>query len=133
MSAVETVKQFLEAFGKGDLETAFSMCSEDMHLDWPVDPRLAMHAGASNGKAEFRRRVGELLDAYVYRSFTLVQVFGDDRNVAVRTEIGMTSRRTGREILMRTAEFWTVEDGLITGLIECYDTALAIEAHKPAA
>ncbi|TIV90203.1 MAG: nuclear transport factor 2 family protein, partial [Mesorhizobium sp.] len=39
--------------------------------------------------------------------------------------IHMTRRTTGEELIMRTANFWTVRDGEIIEMVEYYDTALA--------
>ncbi|RUW78234.1 nuclear transport factor 2 family protein, partial [Mesorhizobium sp. M2A.F.Ca.ET.067.02.1.1] len=79
----------------------------------------------AHGKQEFLSRLLALDDDFEYRHFVPVEIIDGGDKVAAQVEIHMTRRTTGEELIMRTANFWTVRDGEIIEMVEYYDTALA--------
>jgi uncharacterized protein len=127
MSAVDIVRKIYEAYARGDLEGSLAYCSDDVCLTLVGEPRLNAFAGRWSNKADFRQRLVELQETYEYRSFTPIEIFGDDNKAAAQTVIELTRRDNGNRFTLRCADVWTVRDGVATELIEYYDTALLAE------
>ncbi|TGS18763.1 nuclear transport factor 2 family protein [Mesorhizobium sp. M2E.F.Ca.ET.209.01.1.1] len=125
MRAVEIVSNLYKAYADRDIEGALSQCAEDVVFRWIADPRQSRHAGTAHGKQEFLSRLLALDDDFEYRHFVPVEIIDGGDKVAAQVEIHMTRRTTGEELIMRTANFWTVRDGEIIEMVEYYDTALA--------
>lgn len=62
---------------------------------------------------------------FEYRSFRPVDFIHSGDRIAAQVEIHLTRRTNGQELVMRTADFWTVRDGKVVEMVEYYDTALA--------
>ncbi|RUX33829.1 nuclear transport factor 2 family protein [Mesorhizobium sp. M2A.F.Ca.ET.042.01.1.1] len=125
MRAVDIVSNLYKAYADRDIEGALSQCAEDVVFRWIADPRQSRHAGTAHGKQEFLSRLLALDDDFEYRHFVPVEIIDGGDKVAAQVEIHMTRRTTGEELIMRTANFWTVRDGEIIEMVEYYDTALA--------
>ncbi|TIU83351.1 MAG: nuclear transport factor 2 family protein [Mesorhizobium sp.] len=125
MRAVDIVSNLYKAYADRDIEGALSRCAEDVVFRWIADPRQSRHAGTAHGKQEFLSRLLALDDDFEYRHFVPVEIIDGGDKVAAQVEIHMTRRTTGEELIMRTANFWTVRDGEIIEMVEYYDTALA--------
>ncbi|TIR14621.1 MAG: nuclear transport factor 2 family protein [Mesorhizobium sp.] len=125
MRAVEIVSNLYKAYADRDIEGALAQCAEDVVFRWIADPRQSRHAGTAHGKQEFLSRLLALDDDFEYRHFVPVEIIDGGDKVAAQVEIHMTRRTTGEELIMRTANFWTVRDGEIIEMVEYYDTALA--------
>ncbi|AZO13518.1 MULTISPECIES: nuclear transport factor 2 family protein [unclassified Mesorhizobium] len=125
MRAVDIVSNLYKAYADRDIEGALSRCAEDVVFRWIADPRQSRHAGTAHGKQEFLSRLLALDDDFEYRHFVPVEIIDGGDKVAAQVEIHLTRRTTGEELIMRTANFWTVRDGEIIEMVEYYDTALA--------
>jgi uncharacterized protein len=125
MRGVDVVMNVYQAYAKRDIEGTLADCADDVVFRWIADPRLARHAGTAHGKQEFLTRLLALDDDFEYRQLIPVDIVDGGDKVAVQVELHMTRRTTGKEFVMRTADFWTVRDGQIVEMVEYYDTALA--------
>jgi ketosteroid isomerase-like protein len=54
-----------------------------------------------------------------------VEIIDGGDKIAAQVEIHLTRKTTGQQLVMRTADFWTIRDGKVTEMVEYYDTALA--------
>jgi ketosteroid isomerase-like protein len=132
MTALETVQKFYQEYAEGKIDEALSLFSEDIRFTWNADPSRMKYAGDFFGKAEFRARLADLREDYEYHFFRPIDIIADVNRVVAQVEVELTQRRTGRKFAMNVAEFWTVENGVITHLVEYYDTALVMEMNRPA-
>ncbi|CAN7653407.1 nuclear transport factor 2 family protein [Mesorhizobium caraganae] len=125
MRGADVVRNLYDAYAKRDIEGALVDCANDIVFRWIADPAQSRYAGVAKGKQEFLARLLALDDDFEYRSFIPVEIIEEGDKVAAQVEIHMTRRTTGEEFVMRTADFWTLRDGKIIGMVEYYDTALA--------
>jgi ketosteroid isomerase-like protein len=125
MTAGDVIRQLYDAYAKRDIEGALAHCSDDVDFHWIAEPAQTQYAGYCKGKQAFLDRLLALDKDFEYRKFIPVDWVENGDRVAVQVEIHLTRRTTGQELVMRTADFWTVEDGRAVKMIEYYDTALA--------
>ncbi|MER9895355.1 nuclear transport factor 2 family protein [Mesorhizobium sp. M0119] len=125
MRGADVVKKLYDAYAKRDIEGALVDCADDVVFRWIADPVQSRYAGVARGKQEFLARLVALDSDFEYRRFMPVEIIDGGDKVAAQVEIHLTSRTTGDEFVLRTADFWTVRDGKIIELVEYYDTALA--------
>jgi len=124
MRGVDVVKNLYDAYAKRDIVGALGHCSDDVVFHWVAEPQ-APFIGAGNGKQEFLARLMSLDDAFEYRRFVPVEIIDGGDKIAAQVEIHLTRKTTGQELVMRTADFWTIRDGKVVQMVEYYDTALA--------
>ncbi|BAB49719.1 hypothetical protein B5V01_34935 [Mesorhizobium erdmanii] len=124
MRGVDVVKNLYDAYSKRDIVGALGHCSDDVVFRWVAEPHAPFIA-AGNGKQQFLDRLMSLDKDFEYRSFVPMDYIDGGDKVAVQVEIHLTRRTTGQELVMHTADFWTIRDGKIIALVEYYDTALA--------
>ena len=125
MRAADIVSNLYKTYADRDIQSALAHCADDVVFRWIADPRLSRHAGIAHGKQEFLARLVALDDDFEYRRFVPIEIIDGGDKVAAQVEIHLTRRTTGEEVVMRTANFWTVRDGKIVEMVEYYDTALA--------
>ena len=124
MHGVDVVKNVYDAYAKRDIVGAMAHCSDDVVFRWVAEPE-APYIGTGNGKHEFLARLVALDRDFEYRRFVPVDIVDGGDKIAAQVEIHLTRRTTGRELVMRTADFWTIRDGKVIEMVEYYDTALA--------
>ncbi len=125
MRAVDIVTNLYKAYADRDIEGALANCAEDVEFRWIADPRQSRYAGAARGKQEFIARLIALDNDFEYRRFVPLEIIDGGDKIAAQVEIHLTRRTTGQEVVIRTANFWTVRNGQIVEAVEYYDTALA--------
>lgn len=125
MHGVDIVRNVYEAYKKRDIEGALASCADNVAFHWIADKAHAHHAGEASGKQEFRARLMALDDHFEYRHFVPIEIIDGGDKVAAQVELHLTRRTTGKEFVMRAANFWTIKDGKIVKMVEYYDTALA--------
>ena len=124
MRGVDIVKSLYDAYAKRDIAGTLAHCSDDVVFRWVAEPE-APFIRAGNGKQEFLARLMSLDNDFEYRSFVPVEIIDGGDKIAAQVEIHLTRKTTGQELVMRTADFWTIRDGKVIGMVEYYDTALA--------
>ena len=124
MRGVDVVKNLYDAYAKRDIAGALVNCSDDVVFRWIAEPHAPFIA-TGNGKQQFLDRLMSLDKDFEYRSFVPMDYIDGGDKVAVQVEIHLTRRTTGQELVMHTADFWTIRDGKIIAMVEYYDTALA--------
>ena len=124
MGGVDVVKSLYDAYAKRDIKGALDHCADDVVFRWVAEPG-SPYIRAGSGKQEFLARLMSLDNDFEYRSFRPLDYIHSGDRVAVQVEIHLTRRTNGQELVMRTADFWTVRDGKVVEMVEYYDTALA--------
>jgi len=124
MGGADVVKSLYDAYAKRDIKGALDHCADDVVFRWVAEPG-APYIRAGNGKEEFLARLMSLDNDFEYRSFRPLDFIHSGDRVAAQVEIHLTRRTNGQELVMRTADFWTVRDGKVVEMVEYYDTALA--------
>ena len=124
MRGVDVVKGLYDAYAKRDIAGALDHCSDNVVFRWIAEPE-APYIGTGSGKQEFLARLVALDNNFEYRSFTPVEIIDGGDKIAAQVEIHLTRKTTGQQLVMRTADFWTIRDGKVTEMVEYYDTALA--------
>lgn len=126
MQPKDLVKEFYARYQRRDLDGAMDLCSDDIDFLWTADNAHARFSGPSLGKTAFRGQLDALDQRFVYDGYEDVEMIAEGDRVAVRARIRMRQKGgDGRAFVMPIADFWTVRDGKLAGLIEYYDTALA--------
>jgi ketosteroid isomerase-like protein len=124
MRGVDVVKTLYDAYAKRDIVGALAHCSDDVVFRWVAEPQ-APYIGTGNGKQEFLARLMALDSDFEYRNFVPVDIIDGGDKVAAQVEIHLMRKTTGKEFVMRAANFWTLRDGKVIEMVEYYDTALA--------
>ena len=124
MRGVDIVKKLYDAYAKRDIVGALAHCSDNVVFRWVAEPQAPFIA-TGNGKQEFLARLTSLDNDFEYRSFVPVDIIDGGDKIAAQVEIHLTRRTTGQKLVMRTANFWTIRDGMVIEMVEYYDTALA--------
>jgi ketosteroid isomerase-like protein len=125
MTAGDIIRQLYDAYAKRDIDSALSHCRDDIDFYWIAEPDNTRYAGYCKGKQAFLDRLLSLDKDFEYRKFVPVDWVESGDRVAAQVEIHLTRRTTGKEVVMHTADFWTVENGKVVKMVEYYDTALA--------
>ena len=125
MRGADIVRNVYEAYKKRDIEGALAHCADDVVFRWIADEERSHHAGVTSGKQEFLARLVALDHQFEYRRFEPGEIIDGGDKVAAQVELHLTRRTTGKEFVMRAANFWTIQDGKIVKMVEYYDTALA--------
>jgi len=125
MQPKDVVARIYENHARGDLDAVMDLCTEGVSFIFMTDDEPSPYTGAAIGMEGFRQRTEQLHEHFTYLDFKVVEMIAEGDRVATRTEIRMKRRTTGREFIMRAADFWTVKDGKAVELIEYYDTGLA--------
>jgi uncharacterized protein len=125
MEAIEIVRRLYAAQGARDVDSLVDGCADDISFNWVADPKLSKYAGSGKGKDAFLLQLATLGADFEYRDMKPYDFIASGDRVAVRTELHMTRRSTGREFIIHCADFWTIRGGKVVEFVEYYDTALA--------
>ncbi|TPN77522.1 nuclear transport factor 2 family protein [Mesorhizobium sp. CU2] len=124
MRGVDVVKSLYDTYARRDIGGTLAHCSDDVVFRWIAEPH-APYIGTGSGKQAFLARLMTLDAEFEYRSFVPMDIVDGGDKVAAQVEIHLTHKASGREIVMHTADFWTIRDGKVIQMVEYYDTALA--------
>ncbi|WP_421916690.1 nuclear transport factor 2 family protein [Mesorhizobium sp.] len=124
MRGVEIIKNLYDAYAKRDIVGTLAHCSDDVVFRWVAEPH-APYIATGNGKQEFLARLMSLDSDFEFRSYVPIDIVDGGDKIAAQVEIHLTRKTTGQELVMRTADFWTIRDGKVIEMAEYYDTALA--------
>ncbi|QPC91299.1 nuclear transport factor 2 family protein [Mesorhizobium sp. INR15] len=125
MRGADIVMDLYKAYANRDIEGALAHCADNVVFRWIADEAHSHHAGVARGKQEFLARLMALDGQFEYRRFVPGEIIDGGDKVAAQVELHLTRRTTGKEFVMRAANFWTIRDGKIVEMVEYYDTALA--------
>jgi ketosteroid isomerase-like protein len=118
----ERVLSFLEVFHSGNIEAALARCSDDIDFfaNTPID--ILPHLGPRRGKAEVRTMWEIIHSRYSDMRYQASIIVAEGDKVAVCKRLFMRKRRSERIVQFDVANFYTLHDGLITGIREIMDS-----------
>ena len=136
-SPLATVRTIYEAFGRGDVPAILGLLAPDVRWEaW--DDNLAQRAGVPwmqartgpDGAAGFFRAIAEWRIA----DFRVLDLLGNDRQVAAEVRIDATVTTTGARIVDEEMHLWTFDDrGRVVRFRHYTDTARHLRAAGLAA
>lgn len=128
-NALEVVRTFYEALGRGDVPAVLQLF--DPHIEWTEAERFPYYGGTWRAPEEVVKGLFEPL-ARDWTTF-LVQpahyVADGDQAVSFGVYRG-THGRSGRSMTAPFAHHWTVRDGRITRFVQYTDTAKVLDAIR---
>jgi ketosteroid isomerase-like protein len=118
----QRVLNLLEAFYRGDIERALSMCSDDVDFfsNAPVD--ILPHLGHRRGKDEVREMWETVHKRYSSMRYQMPFIVAEGDKVAIQIRVFFGKRRNKRVVQFDIAVFFTFVDGKIAGIREIIDT-----------
>ncbi len=118
----QRVLHFFDTFVSGDVEGALACCSDDVEFiaNAPID--ILPHLGRHRGKAELREMWNTVHERYSDMRYEAPIVVAEDDKVAVHVRVFFRKRSNARMVQFDMAIFYTLRDGLITGIREISDS-----------
>ena len=127
-SNADAVAGFYEAMARGD-HSAMALFAEDVEFHMP---EVLPHGGAIRGRDNLAAYFGEVLGRWDdFRAALDDLVDGGERVVAIGRFCGRP-RANGRYVEIPFALVWTLRDGQAVRVDEYTDTAMLLEALRPA-
>lgn len=121
----DVVKAFVDAFAKGDIDTALGYLAPDSLVD---EAEGLAFSGRYHGPDGFKK----LLDSMGARLEASVDgcdyVVGDDGVIITKMALTFSSRATGRKLPTRVTELYTVQNGRIVHLDSFYKDPVGVAA-----
>jgi uncharacterized protein len=129
MSALDVVRDFYAALGRGDISGVLGLLDE--RVEWTEAERFPYYSGTWHGpQAVFDRLLKRLPEDWEHFSATPNDFLVDRDRVVALGSYAATSRRTGKSMKASFAHVWTVNDGKITKFVMYTDTAKVLEALR---
>ncbi|GAY07247.1 nuclear transport factor 2 family protein [Pseudonocardia sp. N23] len=120
----QVVKEFVDAFIRGDLDDALSRLADDAIVD---EADGMDFSGRFTGPAGFAKLI-EKMSAGVEARIDSNELIDGGHVIVSRLEMTFTSTGSGRSLPTRVTEIYTVRDGRIVGLDSFYKDPLAVNA-----
>jgi uncharacterized protein len=129
---VALIQRFQDSFVADDMDDVLSLLAEDIVVsEAPSVP----YPGDHRGKDGFLKLANAFLETWDLQGPLDLEIMpaGDDRVLAL-VRFDVIARATGRPLELRTAEIYTIRDGVIANLVVHYwDTAAMVAAVSPVA
>lgn len=120
----QVVKQFVDAFIRGDIEFALGCLAEDSIVDEADGMEFSGKFTGPAGFAKLLEKMSAGVDARIDRNDLI-----DGGDVIVsRLQMTFTSKGSGRSLPTRVTELYTVRDGKITHLDSFYKDPAGVNA-----
>lgn len=129
---INLVKEAYADFEKGDIQALISKITDDVEWVIPGPPEILPTAGKINGPeavAEFFSKLGETEDVELFEPKEYIAQ--GDKVVAI-SNYRARIKSTGRTAETELVHIFTVREGKISHFQEFFDTAVAVEAYRPA-
>lgn len=123
MSTRETVAAALAAYAAGDMDGALAQCAEHVCFQNNSSPNLGMWEFDCHGKDAFRDALVQINTEFDLEHYEVLEILTDGNRAASRQALRARNRETGAMTETMIADFWTVEDGKVTSILEFNDTA----------
>lgn len=121
----DVVKAFVDAFARGDIDTALGLLAADSLVDEADGLEFSGRYHGPDGFKKLLDTMGARLEATVDGCDYVV---GDDGVVITKMALTFSSRATGRELPTRVTELYTVKDGRIAHLDSFYKDPAGVAA-----
>jgi uncharacterized protein len=126
---VQLIKEFYDTLGKGDLETALALLTDDVTFVVPGPPGIGA-AGTWRGRSGVRECFVRLQEAQETQSIDVREFVAQGNAVVVLMHVIATARSTGKRFESDLVHFFTVRDARIANLIDFFDTAALVDAYR---
>jgi len=124
----EIVQQFYESLGKGDIQTALSLLSEDVEWIIPFPREIISHGGTWYGKNGVEQFLSLLNQNLEFQQSELKDFIAQNNKVAVVGNYQLMAKKTGKVYELNNVMIWTIENGKLKQFREYADTAVAVAA-----
>jgi ketosteroid isomerase-like protein len=130
MSNVETVKKIYDAFGRGDVETVFTLCSPEIVIEADAAMPWGGRYEGHEGLQAFYGKVMGAVDLQIEPEI----IFAAGDQVIERGRAKGTVRASGVPFDVAEVHVWTVRDGLVTRNEPYFDSPAMLDSlGQPAA
>ena len=123
MTTRDTVTAMLAAYAQGDVDGALAQCADDVCFKNNATPNLGMWEFDCQGVDAFRQALGQINTEFELEHYEVLEILVDGNRAASRQAIRARHRESGAVTDSMIADFWTVEDGKVTSILEFQDTA----------
>jgi ketosteroid isomerase-like protein len=127
MKSIDVMRDYLDAYFKGDLDVITSFLAEDFKI---VQSEGMPYAGEWVGKKGFTQLIDKFYSYWADAKIEITNIIGDPEgdNFAVTMNMTAKSVRSGRPFATSICEVWTVKDGKLAMVRPYYwDTKLMSE------
>ena len=126
---VQLIKELYDRLGKGDLETALGLMTDDVTFVVPGPPGIGA-AGTWRGHNGVRECFARLREAQENQSTDVREFVAQGDTVVVLLHVIAKARSTGKRFESDLVHFFTVRDARIAHLIDVFDMAALVEAYR---
>ena len=120
---VEQVREGYAAFSRGDIDAALADLPADMR--WDLSDRV-FNPAVLEGHDAYRRDYEAMREQWEQVEFTVEEVLAGDDRIVVLTHDRFRGRGSGIEVDRRSANVWTLRDGVPASMRLYYDRAQAL-------
>ena len=128
---IRVVQEAYAAFQRGDIQGVLNQLTDDVEWIIPGPPDVIPHAGSRHGRSEVEAFFKTLDEIEEVQSFEPQEFIAQGDKVVAVVNYSMRVRSTGRVATDELVHIFTVRNGKIERFREYYDTANALEAHRP--
>jgi ketosteroid isomerase-like protein len=126
---VQVVKQLYGAMGQSDISEALAVLDEDVTFVIPGPPNVGA-AGTWRGHDGVRTCLQKLRESQENQSVDFREFVDGPNTVVVLLTVKAKVRATGKIFASDIIHFFTLRDGKIVRLLDFFDTAALVDAHK---
>ena len=126
---VQLIKELYDRLGKGDLETALGLMTDDVTFVVPGPPGIGA-AGTWRGHNGVRECFARLREAQENQSTDVREFVAQGNTVVVLLHVITKARSTGKRFESDLVHFFTLRDARISNLIDFFDTAALVDAYR---
>ena len=126
---VQLIKELYDRLGKGDLETALGLMTDDVTFVVPGPPGIGA-AGTWRGHNGVRECFARLREAQENQSTDVREFVAQGNTVVVLLHVIAKARSTGKRFESDLVHFFTLRDARISNLIDLFDTAALVDAYR---
>jgi uncharacterized protein len=126
---VQLIKQLYDTLGRGDLESALGLMTDDVTFVVPGPPGIGA-AGTWRGHSGVRECFARLRAAQETESTDVREFVAQGNTVVVLLHVVAKARSSGKRFESDLVHFFTVRDARIANLIDFFDTAALVEAYS---
>ncbi len=126
---VQLIKQLYDTLGRGDLESALGLMTDDVTFVVPGPPGIGA-AGTWRGHNGVRECFARLREAQENQSTDVREFVAQGNTVVVLLHVIAKARSTGKRFESDLVHFFTLRDARISNLIDFFDTAALVDAYQ---
>ena len=126
---VQLIKELYDRLGKGDLETALGLMTDDVTFVVPGPPGIGA-AGTWRRHNGVRECFARLREAQENQSTDVREFVAQGNTVVVLLHVIAKARSTGKRFESDLVHFFTLRDARISNLIDFFDTAALVDAYQ---